>query len=276
MLLSEAVAFVREHRETWAPEAKGYATTVFNIDHCLRILGDLEVETIRPFHFAKIVKALKEEGKQAGTINRVQSALSTVLNTLYKYELLDRKIPYTQLREPRGRTKFYTEEQLLKLYIACSKLPEDAELVTDIVMVAAKTGARQGELLKLTWETVDFASDTVCFLDTKTHEDREIPMLGEVREVLKRRYADRIDDERVFPIHKDRLLRRLKRAQRMAGIEDTELLFHSLRHTAASLLFANGAELPVVMSIMGHKCVGTSMRYSHATKEGVERALGTL
>jgi integrase len=107
-------------------------------------------------------------------------------------------------------------------------------------------------------------------MDTKTHDHRELPILGEVREMLQRRYEDRIDDGQVFPIGKDSLLRRLRKAQAMAGIEDKELCFHTLRHQAATELFARGAELPVVMAVMGHKNPSTSMRYAHATKEGVE------
>ena len=277
MNLQEAESFVREHRETWMPGAKGYQTTVINFGHVKRLMGDeLQVEAIKSYHFARLVKDLKDEGHTNATINRIQSALSCVLNTLFKFELIDRKVAYTKLREPRGRTKFYTDEQLLALFVACSKLPSDAEVVTDLVVMAAKTGARQGELLKLTWRNVFLDQKLLVFEDTKTHEDRELPILGEIEEILTRRYAERIDDGLVFPIHKDTLLRRLKRAQKMAGINDTELLFHSLRHTAASLLFARGAELPVVMAVLGHKDSRTTMRYSHATKEGVEKALLTL
>lgn len=276
MRLTEAEAFVREHRETWAPGAKGYATTVFNFGHVVRHLGDIEVETIRPLHFAQLVKQLREEGKSPATINRIQSALGTVLNTLFRYELMDRKVPYQLLREPRGRLKLYTTDQLMQLMLACLKLPNDGQLMYDLVVVASRTGARQGELLKLTWEDVDFDEKTMVFRDTKTHEDRTLPLLGEVRDILERRFEERVDDGIVFPICKDQLLRRFRAAQRLCGIEDKDLCFHTLRHQTATELFARGASLPEVMACLGHKRSETSMRYSHATKQGIEKALQTL
>ena len=276
MRLTEAEAFVRLHRESWQPSAKGYPTTVFNFAHVVRILGDMECSEVRTIHFAQLVQKLKEEGMKPGTINRIQSALSTVLNTLFQFEMLDRKVSYSRLREPRGRLKTYSEDELLRLIVACSKLPADAEVVTDLVIVASKTGARQGELLKLTWECVDLEARTMVFLDTKTHEDRVLPILGEVYEILSKRYEDRIDDGQVFPITKDTLLRRLRRAQRAAGIEDKELCFHTLRHQAATQMFSKGAALPEVMAVLGHKNPSTTMRYSHATQEGINRALNLL
>ena len=276
MRLKEAEAFVRLHRETWMETAKGYPTTVFNMQHVHRILGDIDANEVRPMHFATLVAQLRQEGYPAGTINRIQSALSTVINTLFKFEMVDRKASYTRLREPKGRTKVYTTEELMRLLVACTKLPQDAELVYDLIAVASKTGARQGELLKLKWSDIDFENKQLTFFDTKNHEDRTLPLLGEVRDILERRYEERIDDGVIFPISKDTLLRRLRKAQQIAGIEDKELCFHTLRHQTATELFARGASLPEVMAVLGHKDSKTTMRYSHATKEGIEKALSLM
>ena len=53
-------------------------------------------------------------------------------------------------------------------------------------------------------------------------------------------------------------------------------IFHTFRHTTATMLFAKGAELPVVMEVLGHSSAKTTMRYSHATKQGMAKALATL
>ena len=49
---------------------------------------------------------------------------------------------------------------------------------------------------------------------------------------------------------------------RRAGVKVT---LHQFRHTCASQLLANGVRLPHVQKLLGHKSIGTTMRYLHIT-----------
>ena len=122
-----------------------------------------------------------------------------------------------------------------------------------------------------------FEDQQLVFRDTKNEgEDRWLPITSLLMAHLKEMYAKRID-EQVFDTNKDKLLRRLRKAQTIAGVVNAKSkCFHTLRHTAATRLFANGAELPVAMEILGHSNAKTTMRYSHATQEGMRKALAQL
>ena len=102
MNLSEAIAFVRDVRPTWGEDSKSYQTNKINSNHVLSVLGDIPVEDITPLHYVEIQKHFKRLGKTPGTINRITSALSTVLSELKTHQIIDNpaRCPH-QLRNPR-------------------------------------------------------------------------------------------------------------------------------------------------------------------------------
>jgi integrase len=55
-----------------------------------------------------------------------------------------------------------------------------------------------------------------------------------------------------------------------------ELSFHSLRHTAVSLLKDAGIPDAVVMALVGHERVAISQRYTHVGLEALQRAAESL
>jgi integrase len=55
-----------------------------------------------------------------------------------------------------------------------------------------------------------------------------------------------------------------------------ELSFHSLRHTAVSLLKDAGIPDAVVMALVGHESTAISQRYTHVGSEALQRAVSEL
>jgi integrase len=275
MKLSEAVLFTRSVRETWQPTAAGYQTTVININHVHSVLGDPEVSEITSHDFNNLTVALKHEGKSSATINRISSALSTVLRTLSDYDMLDKVPKRSTLREPRGRVNYFSEEEISKLIVACSELPRDGELVRDSILFAVKTGCRQGEQLKLTWDSIDWDNEEITFYDTKTGDDRVLPLTDSLKELLQNRWNKRTSREFVFDINKDTLLRRLKAVIKIAGLP-SDKVWHEFRHSAATLMFDRNIPLPAVKELLGHRNTATTLRYSHATLQGKKNALDVL
>lgn len=104
--------------------------------------------------------------------------------------------------------------------------------------VAVVTGLRQGELLGLRWSDVDLAAGPI----TGTHvftTPSGAPLYGTA-------------------VYRDFL--EVTKAARLPRIR-----FHSLRHTAASLLLAQGTHPRVVMEMLGHSTIALTMNtYSHA------------
>ncbi len=66
----------------------------------------------------------------------------------------------------------------------------------------------------------------------------------------------------------------LKKACRKAGLKD--VTWHTFRHTFASRLTRNGADLVTLKELLGHSSVSVTMRYAHTNRDAERRAVGLI
>src|SRR5262249_11105810 len=137
------------------------------------------------------------------------------------------------------------------------------------VVLALSTGARQMELLTLTWPQVDFEQGVVRLLETKNGTSRVLPLTGRALELMHDRFKGRrADTLLVFPGKSGTVPVRMRTAWEgavhRAGL--TDFTFHDLRHTFASYLAMQGASLREIADALGHKTLAMVMRYSHLTE----------
>lgn len=180
--------------------------------------------------------------------------------------------------------------------------------------LAASTGLRQGELLGLAWGDVDLAAETLtvrrslartaeggyALAAPKTARSRRtIPLPRTARDAFLRRrgrqdaaeatagsaWQDR--DGLVFtdsigrPLVPRHVSYAFERAQAAAGVP--RIRFHDLRHSAATLMLAEGVPLAVVSEWLGHTGIAiTASHYAavvpalrHEAAAAMDRALGS-
>lgn len=205
--------------------------------------------------------------RSASTVNRYLAALSHVFTVAVREWQWTEDNPFRKmstLKEPSGRVRFLDDDERARLLIECKA--HSTELYT-IVVVALSTGARRGEVLGLRWKDVDFARRTLVLHDTKNGERRALPLQGRaytlVQDMSKVR---RIDTDLLFPgtrdPHKPLAVGNIFNAAVVrAGIENFH--FHDLRHSAASYLAMNGATIPEIAGVLGHKTLQMVKRYAH-------------
>lgn len=147
-----------------------------------------------------------------------------------------------------------------------------------IIRVLMMTGARKGEIEQLQWREVDFAGGYLRLDDSKTGQ-KVIPIGPDVLELLKQ--TVRIEGERyVFPSLKvpGRPYVGTKKAWEIirehAGMPDLRL--HDLRHTFASLAVSQGASLPMIGKLLGHKDSKTTERYAHLQADPLRSLAATV
>lgn len=237
-------------------------------------IAEVTSERVAQYQSARKAEPSKRRGPEAtmpvspATVNREVAALRHMLVLAEEWGLIAKVPRIRMLREPEGRLRFLTEEEVARLLSACAASPS-AELHA-VVKVALNTGMRRGEVLGLTWDRVDFARGVLLLERTKSGRRREVPMNGGVYDVLSAITGRR--EGRVFSVRSVR--KPFERAVREARLEDFR--FHDLRHTAASHLMMRGASLADVRAVLGHATLAMTMRYAHLSPEHLRSAVARL
>jgi integrase len=216
------------------------------------------------------------EGKGPATVNRKMAMLKHLVRKANDWKMVGegtlrtiRKVK--QLKEPPGRLRYLTGQEVQRLLAACKSH------IRPIVIVALNTGMRRGEILKLKWDDVDLRNGLLLVKDTKNSESRAVPINAAVREVLAG-IVRRLDSPYIFRNPKGQPYKEVKHAFgsacRKAGIRDFR--FHDLRHSAASFMAMGGVSLLAIGTILGHKTASMTKRYSHLSPEYLQSAVAVI
>ncbi len=184
--------------------------------------------------------------------------------------------------------------QCRTLFEACS-----AHRLGDMIVLAALTGLRKGELLGLEWKDVNLPERVLVVRRSleqlnmrlkapKTAAGKRTLPLGKVAVEALRSRLQKAENEGygpdvtqvVFPNVKGKLLRGVVFDQNCwypireaAGIADT-FVFHDLRHTQASLLLAAGVPMKVIQQRLGHSNFNTTANtYAHLLQDAQNDAV---
>ena len=166
------------------------------------------------------------------------------------------------LPESKGRLRYLRPEEISRLLDAV----RGSGRLELFVVIGLTTGARLAEIERMRWSHVDWAAGTILIEDTKTDEPRLAPLSDAVRELLSEAPRPISGHLMVGPRGGVKLPREeWKEALRRAGLED--VVFHTLRHTAASLLVQAGKSLLQVGQLLGHKSHQATKIYAHLRPE---------
>ena len=187
-------------------------------------------------------------------------------------------------------------EQCRALFIACQ-----SHRLGDLIVLAAMTGLRKGELFALEWNAVNLSEgvlvvrrtlqelgDGLTVKEPKTAAGKRVVSLGtEAVEALRNRLKKAVDEGLkpehcpiVFPTTDGGYLRGSNFDRRAwypireaAGIPES-FVFHDLRHTQASLMLAAGVDLKVIQKRLGHRDFATTANtYSHLLQNAQNEAV---
>jgi integrase len=272
-------------------------------------LGVTHVHDIKPhtllLHRAQILRS----GSSVRTANLVTDRLRAMLTWAVRVGLVASNPLASLPRLPENdATKRYRRRALSDAEIeALLQAARDDDLRTrrrvpqlPLWRALLETGARYGELVRVTWSDVDFdrALLTLRATNTKSRKERSIPLLGvlvsELRAlqpehvaVLGRplRPADlvfRSPEGCPWPRHSvnvNRMLRRLLGAAEIDRLDAQDRKFdvHACRHSLASRLARAGVPITHAQKLLGHSTVEMTARvYTHLDEQSMRAAIDRI
>lgn len=142
----------------------------------------------------------------------------------------------------------WTEADIARIKQTC------AVEIAHAVDVAAHTGLRLSDLLRVSWSHV--GSDEIVITTDKSKHRREaiIPMYDDLRAVLARiprRSTTILTNSKHRPWTRDGFGSSFNKAKIAAGLADADLHFHDLRGTAATRFYVAGVPERAIAGIMG-------------------------
>ena len=219
-----------------------------------------------------------------------REVLRTALNQAVRWELVSRNVA-ALTDAPRHRTREIepltpTQASTLLSAVAGHRLE-------GLITVAVGLGLRQGEALGLRWEHVDLDTGVLSVRQTlersgrnprfgepkTTRSRRTITMPRIVADALRRHRTGQLEERLaaggrwrdsglVFtttigtPLDKSTVHKAFKRILSAAGLPD--IRYHDLRHTAATLLLAQGVDPRTIMETLGHSQISLTLNtYAH-------------
>ena len=211
-----------------------------------------------------------EQGVAASTINREITVLKLMLSRAVRWEYLsaNQVAGLKPLREPSGRTRFLSLEEIERLLTACEA--SASPYLRAFAVLALNTGMRRNEILGLMRKSIDWANRMVTLADTKNGEARHVYLNDAALDAL-RSLPPRLDTPHLFPIGPNQTTMLFRRAVKRAAIEDFRL--HDLRHTFASYQAMSGVAARGLQSLLGHKDPRMTMRYSHLSETYLRAAV---
>lgn len=255
------------------------------------VLGDVRVADIRTRDVQRLLDAAIDRGLSPGAVATIKTLISATLKELAALGVIPSN-PARDARSPAVRHADRTVWTASDVSRFLASIAGDV-MATAFYVTALTTGMRPGELNALSWAHVDLDAGLITVArtvtrdadghecigsETKTRRTRTIAIPRQTVAALQAARLDQIerrlatrhwyDTGLVFDLGNGKMVLSSTRRQRhtayckAAGVP--RIRMHDLRHTAATLMLANGVNLKIVSEILGHSSIATTADiYSH-------------
>lgn len=262
--------------DAYGRDLRAYAR--FLQQHGLTNFVDTEKEAVRAY-----LEQLHNLGRASSTISRNLAAIKSFYHFLVGEDIID-KDPTEYLESPKVAKRLPRVLNLSEVEALLNQPDlEDAHSIRDKAMleVIYATGIRVSELVSLNLLDINLESGYLRCLG-KGNKERIVP-LGSVAvkylelylQVARVELVKRSGETALFVNHHGRRLTRqgfwkiIKRYAKEANI-DENITPHTLRHSFATHLLENGADLRSVQEMLGHADISTTQIYTHITRNRLQ------
>ncbi|MBY7143439.1 site-specific tyrosine recombinase XerD [Virgibacillus sp. NKC19-3] len=272
--------FLRVERGLSDNTLESYERDLTNYKHYMEhVILKTEWDAVNRSDISNFLYMLKDSGKSSATISRHIASIRSFHQFLIREQLVNQDVSL-HIETPKKARKLpdtLSEKDVESLLMISGNSPLKIRNKAMLELLYA-TGLRVSELITLKIGDLHLTMGFVQCIG-KGGKERIVP-LGNVAKRAVEDYLNRargrlvkrqVDDNVLFVNQHGRALSRqgfwkiLKTAAKEAGITQ-KITPHTLRHSFATHLLENGADLRIVQEMLGHVDISTTQIYTHVTK----------
>lgn len=265
--------------DAYSRDLKNFSIYSQDLDKtCLTVDKDL----IRSF-----IQTLSKEGKSSRTQARMRSSLRTFFIFLKEEELIDIS-PIEGIATPQLERKlpiYLSIPEMNSLLAAIDRSRSQGERDNAIVETLYACGLRVSELIGLRMRDI-YRKDEVLRIIGKGNKERVVPIyekalkaldiyINEVRVHInpKKGFEDHVFlNQRGSSLSRVYIFKMISSLASLAGIKK-KIGPHTIRHTFATHLIRNNADIRVIQVLLGHESITTTEIYTHLEQNHLRKTL---
>ena len=277
--------------------------------HLIPALGKARLSALTPDSIVAFMNRQTAKGLSARSVQFHHAVLRRALGDAERMGYVARNVARlaSAPRVERHEISPMTAEQARTFLGATLKHP-----LHTLFVLAMSSGARQGELLALSWQDVDFTTETIAIRATLHRRSgafqREVPKTKTSRRTLalapqavaslhalrakqnearlrasslweQQDWQPVFTDDRGRPLAGYNVTKAFQAALKVCGLPRQR--FHDTRHGVATYMLSEGVPLKVIQTVLGHSTISvTANTYSHVMpdleRDAVQRVAGVL
>ncbi len=276
ILIEEYLENIEKIRRYSSMTLKSYSEDLREFNYYCKEYNKNDLSEIYERFFRSYLGYLTDKKHEKTSISRKLSSLRGLFKYAYQHNYI-KENPILSITNPKTKRKLpdiTTSGSILEIYDEIEKSDENHELIIGIFEILYGCAIRVSELCNLNLSDLDLDRKTLTVLG-KGNKMRVVPIGGKSVPVLNNYILTRdiLDfkaplfvtekNQRIYPRYVHRLVS--KYLGKVSEIKKKSP--HILRHSAATHMLDNGADLRAVKEILGHENLSTTQIYTHISVE---------
>jgi len=285
MHIAHFLRFLEYEKRYSTHTLKAYKTDLQQFKNYLKIIYDeTDLTKASEFHFRSWIIALVNKKIKSKSINRKITSLKSFYKFLTQQKVIKRNSASNlQNLKVEKRVPVFVEEKKMNFLLDDIDFGNDFAGVRNHLMISLfyNLGIRRAELINLKNENIDFYNNCIK-IKGKGDKERLIPISDQLKQEIKA-YQKLVEQQFIDNSVKNLLLTDKGKKLYPKFVYNTVKSYlnlvttqqkkspHIIRHSFATALLNNGADLNIIKNLLGHSSLAATQFYTHNSIEKMKK-----